>query len=151
MLAVVRPDSWNFPLLLHVLGAMLLVGSLLYVSITLAAAWRSGSVALARSGTRVLYLGVFPSYLLMRLAAQWIVSKEHLQDAKLSWLDIGFTTADLGALLIIVSLLVMGITLRRVNRGVGNPGVGLRITTVLVAILVVAYLVALWAMTTKPT
>jgi hypothetical protein len=28
ILAVVRPDSWNFPLFLHVLGAMILVGGL---------------------------------------------------------------------------------------------------------------------------
>jgi hypothetical protein len=26
MLAVVRPDAWNLPLLVHVAGAMLLVG-----------------------------------------------------------------------------------------------------------------------------
>ena len=26
VLAVIRPDSWNFPLFLHVLGAMILVG-----------------------------------------------------------------------------------------------------------------------------
>jgi hypothetical protein len=151
MPAVVRPDSWNFPLLLHVLGAMLLVGTLLYVTITLVAARRSGSAALARSGSQVLLLGVLPSYLLMRLAGQWIVSKEHLQDAKLSWLDIGFTTADLGALLILVALVAMGLTMRRVNRGTGAPGVGMMITTALVAILVVAYLVAIWAMTAKPT
>ncbi len=29
ILAAVRPDSWNFPLFLHVLGAMILVGGLL--------------------------------------------------------------------------------------------------------------------------
>jgi uncharacterized membrane protein len=28
MLAAIRPDSWNFPLLLHVFGAMVLVGGL---------------------------------------------------------------------------------------------------------------------------
>jgi hypothetical protein len=27
MLAAVRPDSWNFPLFVHVLGAMILVGA----------------------------------------------------------------------------------------------------------------------------
>ena len=29
VLAAIRPDSWNFPLLLHVLGAMILVGGTL--------------------------------------------------------------------------------------------------------------------------
>jgi hypothetical protein len=151
MLAVVRPDSWNFPLLLHVLGAMLLVGSLLFVTITLVGAWRGGSAALVRSGANVLLVAVIPSYLLMRLAAEWIVSKEHLKDAHLSWLDIGFTTADLGALLIIVATAITGFGVRRINRGAADAGLGVRIATVLVAVLVVAYLVAIWAMTTKPT
>ena len=151
MVAVVRPDSWDFPLLLHVLGAMLLVGSLLFVSVNLIGAWRSGSAALVRSSVNVLLLGVIPSYLLMRLAAQWIVSKEHLENAKLSWLDIGFTTSDGGALLIIVATAITGFGLRRLRRGGSGTGVGVRIATVLVAILVVAYLVAIWAMTTKPT
>ena len=29
VIATVRPDSWNFPLFVHVLGAMILVGGLL--------------------------------------------------------------------------------------------------------------------------
>ena len=41
VLAAIRPDDWNFPLLLHVLGAMLLVGGLL------AASPRSGSAGAA--------------------------------------------------------------------------------------------------------
>ena len=28
MLAAIRPDSWNYPLFIHVLGAMVLVGAL---------------------------------------------------------------------------------------------------------------------------
>ena len=28
MLALIRPDSWNFPLFLHVLGAIVLAGSI---------------------------------------------------------------------------------------------------------------------------
>ena len=39
LLAVVRPDRWNFPLFLHVLGAMILVGGLL-----------TGASSLASSG-----------------------------------------------------------------------------------------------------
>jgi uncharacterized membrane protein len=153
VLAVVRPDSWNFPLLLHVLGAMLLVGSLVFVSVTLLAAWRTGSPALARAGANVLLLGVFPSFLLMRLAAEWIVSKEHLNDLdpKPDWLNIGFTTSDMGALLIIVSMVAAGLTVRRLNRGADRAGAGARVIAVLASILLVAYLVTVWAMTTKPT
>jgi hypothetical protein len=35
-LAVIRPDSWNFPLFLHVLGAMILVGATLTAGSALA-------------------------------------------------------------------------------------------------------------------
>ena len=35
VVALIRPDSWNFPLFLHVLGAMILVGGLLAGAATL--------------------------------------------------------------------------------------------------------------------
>ena len=149
---VSRPDAWNFPLLLHVIGAMLLVGSLLFVAATLIAAWRSGSAALVRSGYRVMLLGVIPSFLLMRIAAEWIASKEHLNDIdpKPDWVNIGFTTSDIGALLIIISTVAAGLAVRRLNRGGAGPAISTRIATGLVSILVLAYLVTIWAMTTKP-
>ena len=34
--AAIRPDSWDFPLFLHVTGAMLLVGALVVVAATTA-------------------------------------------------------------------------------------------------------------------
>jgi uncharacterized membrane protein len=148
-----RPDAWNFPLLLHVLGAMLLVGSLLLASLTLIGAWRSGSPALVRSGARVLFLGVLPSYLLMRLTAEWIADKEGWNDVDSppSWIDVGYLTGDLGALLIIITMICAGLAVRRLNRGAAGPSVSVRIATGLLSFLVVAYLVAIWAMTTKPS
>ena len=38
VLALIRPDSWEFPLFLHVLGAMVLVGGLLTGASSLASA-----------------------------------------------------------------------------------------------------------------
>ena len=35
-LAAIRPDSWNFPLLLHILGAAVLVGAVLTAVVTTA-------------------------------------------------------------------------------------------------------------------
>jgi uncharacterized membrane protein len=148
-----RPDSWDFPLLLHVAGAMLLVGSLLLVASILISAWRSGSVELVRSAARLLIVAVFPSYLLMRLGAQWIASKEGLDnlDNPPSWLDIGFTVADFGLLLLIISMIATGLAVRRLKRVGSGPTISARIATGLVSLLLVAYLVAVWAMTTKPT
>ena len=42
MFAAIRPDDWNFPLLVHVAGAMLLVGALVVTVFLTAASARTG-------------------------------------------------------------------------------------------------------------
>src|SRR5947207_15968347 len=103
VVATVRPDNWNFPLLLHVLGALTLVGALLLSATLLIVSTREGGAALSRSAFRAMLIGVIPAWILMRASAASIVDKEGLKDAKLTWLDIGFTTADLGLVLILVA------------------------------------------------
>jgi len=148
--AVVRPDAWNFPLLVHVLGAMLLVGSLTLAASALVLAWRDGSASLVRLGQRALLLGALPAWVVMRAGAGWIASKEGLTDSKASWIGIGFTTADGGILFLIVAIVLAVFAARRSGRE-GSSGGGLaRAATVLVALLVVAYLVTVWAMSAKP-
>jgi phage shock protein PspC (stress-responsive transcriptional regulator) len=146
VLATVRPDDWNLPLFLHTLGAMVLVGGLVLAVASLVAAWRGGEAATVRVGYRALLLAVLPGWLVMRLAAEWILSKEGLEDANLAWVDIGFALAEPGLLLLIVATVLAGLAARR-----GRAGTGVRVAAVLVSVLVVAYLVAVWAMTTKPT
>jgi phage shock protein PspC (stress-responsive transcriptional regulator) len=146
VLATVRPDDWNLPLFLHILGAMVLVGGLVLAVASLVAAWRGGEAATVRVGYRALLLAVLPGWLVMRLAAEWILSKEGLEDANLAWVDIGFALAEPGLLLIIVATVLAGLAARS-----GRAGTGVRVAAVLVSVLVVAYLVAVWAMTTKPT
>jgi hypothetical protein len=154
VLAAVRPDSWNFPLFLHVLGAMLLVGGLVLTAGTLIAGWRGDNPTLTRLGYRSLLLVVLPSWLLTRVAAEWIADKEGYADAKSppSWIDIGYTTTDLGILLLIIATVLAGLAVRRSRRPESSGGgVLVRISTVLTSVLVVAYVIAIWAMTTKPT
>ena len=55
MLALIRPDSWFFPLFFHIAGAMVLVGALTLASISLIGAWRSASPRLLR----LAYLSLF--------------------------------------------------------------------------------------------
>ena len=146
VLAAIRPDAWNLPLFLHILGAMAMVGGLVLALVALLGSWRGGETAAAvRVGYRSLLLAVLPGWLVTRIAAEWILSKEGLEDSNLSWLDIGFGTSEGGLLLIIIATVLAGLAARR-----GAAGTGLRIAAVLVSILVVAYLVAIWAMTTKP-
>jgi hypothetical protein len=147
--ATIRPDSWNFPLLVHVFGAMLLVGALVLVASALVLAWRDGNAALVRLGYRSLLLGVLPAWIVMRVAGQWIADKEHLTDSNASWIGIGFTTGDLGLPLILVSILLAGLAARRARRAQSPVGFG-RASTVVVSVLLIAYLVTVWAMTAKP-
>jgi hypothetical protein len=151
--SLTRPDSWDFPLFVHILGAMVLVGALTLSTIALIAAWRSGSAPLTKLGFMSLFYGAIPGYIVMRGGAQWIAHKEGLDNDKvdLSWVNIGFSVSDLGFVLLVVSLVIGGIAVRRVNRGEGGtPSVSVRIATGLVSIFLLACLVAVWAMTTKP-
>ena len=152
MLATIRPDSWDFPLLLHVLGAMLLVGTLVLAASALILAWRDGSALLVRLGYRSLLIGALPAWIVMRGAAEWIADKEGLTgDEAPSWVNIGYNTADLGFLLLLISTLLAGLTVRRAGRTQRSGDGGFsRASTVLVSLVLIAYLVAIWAMTTKP-
>ena len=150
IVAVVRPDSWNFPLFLHVLGAMILVGGLLTGASSLAFA--RGEARFLRFGYWSLLAVSLPGWILMRAGAEWIASREGWTKSGVpspTWLDIGALLADLGGLVLLVSLIVGGIGVYRLREGKGS-GL-LRATLVLAILLLGAYVVAVWAMTGKPS
>jgi hypothetical protein len=148
MLAAIRPDSWNFPLLVHVLGASVLVGGLVVAVAAQFLGWRrpDDAAAFGRLAFRALLFVAFPAWWVMRVGGQWIYSKEGLDelDPEPGWVGVGFVTADFGGLLLLVSIILAGLGARRQKNILG------RIATVLAAIVLVAYLVATWAMTAKP-
>jgi hypothetical protein len=148
VLAAVRPDSWNFPLFVHVLGAMILVGGTLTAASALAFA--RGEAVLLRLGYWSLLAVALPGYILMRTGAQWIYSKEGLDDAPVdaAWTGIGFLVADAGALLLLIALIVGGIGVRRLRSGGGKSL--LQVSMVISLLLLAAYVVAIWAMAAKP-
>lgn len=149
--SITRPDSWDLPLFVHILGAMLLVGALTLSAVSLIAAWRSGSAALTKLGFMSLFYGALPGYIVMRGGAQWSAHQEHLENSDVSWIGIGFGVSDMGLLLLVISLVIGGIAVRRINRGEGgSPSISARIATGLVSLFLLACLVAVWAMTTKP-
>ena len=149
-IALVRPDDWNFPLLLHVAGAMLLVGSLVTAAALLLLAWRGDSPGLIRLGFRTLLIAAFPSYVLMRVGAEWINSKENIPD-EADWIGIGYITADGGLLFLLISTILAGVAARRAGRRPGGGGTLGRVATVLTLVVLAAYVVAVWAMTAKPS
>jgi hypothetical protein len=151
VLAVIRPDSWFWPLFLHIAGSMVLVGALTLASVYLIASWRSGSVALIRTAYLSLFYAALPGYIVFRVGAEWIADKEGLTDSNVAWIGIGYGVSDLGALLLIIALVIGGISVRRMNRGRTPAPIAARIVTGIVSVVLIAYLVAVWAMTTKPT
>jgi uncharacterized membrane protein len=151
LLAAIRPDDWNLPLFLHILGAMVLVGTLALVAASLVGAWRGGSAAAVRLGFRSLLVAALPAWIVLRVTAEWLVSEENLDEDPPGWIDVGYMTSDTTFLLLIAATVCAGLASRRVGRGEG-PGTGLnRAVVVLVGIALVAYVVAIWAMATKPS
>jgi hypothetical protein len=155
-LATIRPDSWNLPLFLHVLGAMVAMGGVALAFVYLTLAWRGDSPAMLRAGYRALLYGALPGYLVMRVGAQWVYSKEGLDSLPTdpSWVGTGFAVADGGLLLLLIATITCGVGNRRSRAGGGDvagPTTGIRVATVLAGIVLVAYVIAIWAMTTKPT
>ena len=153
MLAAIRPDIQDFALLLHLVGATVVFGALL-TSAT--------SLVLARGDARLLRLGYFsllfvglPGLILLRLAGQWLYQLQKWDDlpsqfAQPAWLDIGFIVADWGGILFVLALVLgwVGIHRLRTDRG---GALLLRATMVISIVLIVGYVVAVWAMTGKPS
>ena len=154
VLAAIRPDSVNLPLFLHVLGAMVLVGALFAVGLATMLGRRSpdGAPRLARFSLKTLLLGALPAYVVMRVGAQWTeAEQDYPEDFEASWIDIGYIVADVGALLLLISVVLAAIGLRR-SRDDASKSVRLaRIVAGISVLLLAAFLVAVWAMTAKPT
>lgn len=142
----------NLALFVHVLGAMILVGGLVAATSALGFARRDAS--LLRLGYWSLLAVALPGWVTMRIGAQWIYSEQGWDDlpegfGEPTWLEIGWITADLGGVIILVSLVLGGIGVRRLRQGKGTAL--LSTTLVLSLVALAAYLVAAWAMAGKPT
>jgi hypothetical protein len=148
LLAAHRPTEWNFPLFVHVLGAMILVGGLLTGASLIT--YARGDVRFLRLGYWTLLFVAFPAYIVMRIGAQWIYSKEGWEDLgdDPTWIGIGFIVADLGAILTLIALIVGGIGVRRLPSG-GGQGL-LKASMIIAWLVLAAALVAVWAMAGKP-
>ena len=133
----------------HVLGAMILVGGLVAGSSLLAFA--RGDAGLLRLGYWTLLAVALPGYVVMRTGAHWVEDEAGFNAegaAEPTWLGIGYVVADAGALLLLVTLIVGGIGVRRLRDGKGQ---GLLKAALAISLLILAAaLVAVWAMSGKP-
>jgi hypothetical protein len=151
LFATVRADEQNLPLFVHVLGATILVGGLVSASTIMVLA--KGDARSVKLGYWTLLAVSVPGWIVMRAGAQWIYSEQGWDDLpdgfeEPAWLGIGWLTAELGGLILLVSLIVGGIGVYRLRAG---KGAGLlRVTMMLSLVLLAAYIVAAWAMSGKP-
>ena len=151
LVASIRPDDWNFPLLVHVVGAALLVGGLVTAVIALLLGWNRESAWYSRLGFRALVFIALPAWFVMRIGAEWIYSKEGFSgEDEPGWLGIGYLTADLGWILLLLSIILTGLGVRQLGRGGRETSVLARIGSVIAVLVLLAYVVAVWAMSGKP-
>jgi len=146
MVALVRPESWNFPLFLHVLGAMVLVGATTVGVATELVSARSEDPSRLRriAFLTLLFVGV-PAFFAMRLGAEWIHSKEFGSSSEdPDWVGIGYSTSDGGGVILLVSLVLAGVAASRAKPGFAKAA------GILMSIALAAWLVTVWAMGAKP-
>jgi energy-converting hydrogenase Eha subunit A len=146
LLAATRPDSWNFPLFLHVLGAMILVGAVAAAVVAqLTAPAVSAPDRLRRFSFRTMLFVAIPSWFLMAIGAEWIYSKEFGDSSDdPTWVGIGFMTRELGGLLLLIATICAGIASRKSKSGLAKA------SGIIAAIALAAWIVAIWAMAAKP-
>ena len=112
-LAAIRPDSWNFPLLLHILGAAVLVGAVLTAVVTLLTAERTAQPdVMRRIAFRSLWMVGVPAYVVL--------------------------------LIFLIALGLAGFAARRKSAGLGKASGYLGV------LLLIAFVVVIWAMGAKP-
>ena len=134
---------------------MVATGGLVLAFVYFTAAWRGDSARAFRAGFRALLYGAIPGYIVMRGGSEWILSEEGLRDLdpQPEWIGIGYIVADAGLLFLLIATIASGISSRRaLAAGDGaTTGTGaIRASAVLCGLLLVAYVVAVWAMTVKP-
>jgi hypothetical protein len=145
ILATVRPDSWNLPLFLHVLGATVTFGATGTVAL-LAFAGRSAgeqTLLLRRLAFRIGLFVLIPAWFVLRLPAQWIDNKEFPHHEP-GWVGVGYPVTEGGAVLIIVMLVLAWFARRRLDSRAAA------VVPWLAAVYLLALGVAWFAMSAKP-
>jgi hypothetical protein len=144
MVASFCSTSCGTPLFLHVLGAMLLFGTLSTVLLLAVVGSRRPQPAFDRATFVVVLAGTLPAWLLMRAGGQWLVSKEHLEHLDATWINLGFDVGDGGLILLLVTTGLAYLATRR-------PGGRwpLRAVALLSALYLVAIVVTWFGMAAK--
>jgi hypothetical protein len=153
VLAALRPHSIDLAVFVHVAGAMILVGGLVTAAGAGLIGWRDEGNGLRRFSALTLFAVALPGWIVMRVGAEWVNSKEPWDDLpdKLqpTWFSLGYFTADIGGIVLLIALVLGGIGVRKARSGGGAAL--LRTSAALAAVLLAVYIVTVWAMGGKPS
>jgi hypothetical protein len=146
-LAIQQGSDGDLPLFLHVLGATLLFGSIVALVLVGFAGRRGDGERvgwLRRLAFRIALLALLPAWVLMRVAGQWIDSKEYPNGHEPGWVGVGFLVSDVGALVVLALLVLAWLARRRPDSRVAVA------VPWLATVYGVALVVAWFAMSAKP-
>jgi D-alanyl-lipoteichoic acid acyltransferase DltB (MBOAT superfamily) len=146
-LAIQQGSNGNLPLFLHVLGATMAFGAILALVVLGFAARRAETeraLWLRRLAFRIGLFVLLPTWILMRVGAQWIDGKEYPHGHEPGWVGVGFLVSDFGALIVLALLILSWFGSRRYESRAGA------VVPWLAALYAVALGVAWFAMSAKP-
>jgi hypothetical protein len=134
-----------WPLFLHVLGAMTTIGAILTVVVLSYVSWSRPDAAFLRRATLTTLLTTIPFYILLRVFAEVMYSKEKdgFGGNDPTWVGIGYITSDAGFLVLLITI-GLAFWWRRSEKPVAG-----RIVAVLSTLLLLMLTVAMLAMSGK--
>ena len=117
MILSIRPDSWNFPLLLHIASAMLLVAGVVVAAVALVQALRTtepdAAAALQQFGARTLLGVAIPMSILLNVDAEWSPKEFPSGSEDPAWIGWGYGTAESSLVLLVVATVLASMAVRR--------------------------------------
>ena len=134
-----------WPLFLHVLGAMTTIGAILTVVVLSYVSWSRPDAAFLRRATLTTLLTTIPFYILLRVFAEVMYSKEKdgFGGNDPTWVGIGYITSDAGFLVLLITI-GLAFWWKRSEKPVAG-----RIVAVLSTLLLLMLTVAMLAMSGK--
>ncbi len=153
MIAVLRPDSWNWLLLFHLLAASALVGGVLtVVLVSLAAArkaWPEQVPLLRAIAFRTNLVVVLPAFIAVQVGGDLLANREY-KHGDPDWLSAGFAITDISLILGGVLLTLLQFWVLRRTRAGQTGGWPAALASYLPVVILAALVTVIVLMAAKP-
>jgi hypothetical protein len=153
MIAVLRPDSWNWLLLFHLLAAFALVGGVLTVVLvslaTARKAWPEQVPLLRAIAFRTNLVVVLPAFIAVHVFGDLLANREY-KHGDPDWLSAGFAITDIALIVGGVLLTLLQFWVLRRTRAAQAGGWQAGVATYLPAVILAALVSVIVLMAGKP-